>query len=230
MGEKIAYLIFDIQCLSIAFAFLVGLFIKIFRNGLNKIWESLLFYHTLLAFIIMLLFYLETHKIININYAFKINNMSLSVNYTILSFYIINHIHGIEIGKKHTLNIVNCIILLLIISTYNSPDVMVTEMKMKGFGLNHIGLILLSILYLIELSKNIPEKSILKLPDFWLVVGVVASAIINFPIMVTIGYLFDLTLDKEILPLVSAIPPLGYFFQYCFISYSFICSLEKVKK
>jgi hypothetical protein len=227
MEKTIAYLIFDLQCIAITISFIVGLHLKLIKSTNLFDWDIYVFMYTCIAFFVMFLFFLSTHKLLNIPFVNELNNILVFFNFAFFSSLIIKKTKGVSKKSSYIIYLIQSIILMIMISEFFSPDEKITEMKMKVFSLNHLGLLFVTFIYIIYLSKNLPEKSILKLPDFWIVLGVALCSIINFPIMLTAGFFFNISPSNKTSYLLSAIAPLGYFIQYSFITYSFLCNREK---
>ncbi len=229
MEKNLAYLVFDLQCMAVTTAFLVGFYLVVIKNKFLFEWDKLFVAFCFIAFLTMIAFFLKTHGLFQIDIVNKVNNGLVFINYVFITSFIYKNLNGISKKGNYLVLFFNLFVLLLMISVFFIPDAKYTEMKMRVFSLNHFGLISMSLIYLFVISKNLPEVSILNLPSFWIVLGIVSCSLINFPIMLTLGYFFYVSQKKKINCLVSAINPLGYFIQYSFITYSFLCNKEKVK-
>lgn len=229
MEKNLAYLVFDLQCIAISTSFLFGFYFVFIKRYFLFEWDKLLVTFCFIAFLTMIPFFFKTHGLFKISYINEINNGLVFLNYTFITSFIHKHLKIDSKRQSYLIHFFNFLILSLMLGVFFSQDAKSTEMKMKAFSLNHFGLISMSLIYLFFLSKNLPEISIMKLPDFWIVLGIVSCSLINFPIMLTLGYFFDVSLNSKLNYLVSSINPLGYFVQYSLMTYSFLCNQERAK-
>lgn len=229
MERTLAYVVFDLQCIAISASFLFGFYKVFIKKSVLFKWDKLFVAFCFIAFLTMIPFFLKTHGFFKIDYIDQINNYLVYINYAFIASFIHKNIRGSSSKLNYFIIFFNLFILLIMICVFFTRDAKLTEMKMRVFSLNHLGLISMSLIYLIFLSKNLPEVSILKMPDFWIVLGIVSCSLITFPIMLTLGYFFDVSLNNKMNYLVSAINPIGYCFQYSLFTYSFLCNQEKAK-
>ena len=117
MERKISYILFNLQCLAILVSFLLILFKTINNKRVTN--YSLLIYIAF-GFVIMFPMFLNTNGIVSIPYSNSINNASILIGFSILSF---NMIRSISFKSfRMILGIIFCLQFSLFVSASTEED------------------------------------------------------------------------------------------------------------
>ena len=220
MAMRIAFLLFDFQCLVILIALIVSLLNL--KKGKSKEINWLILYN-LVAVIVMIPFFLMTHNLLFLSSGNRINNFSLIFNCVFLNFFMINNMPDKK-GKK-LLFIVSILFVCLITFLLLRDDK--NTFHTIPFGFNQVSLLFTSSIFIYKLFKNIPDRNLFKYPFFWIVIGVFICSIITFPVFLLAEYLIETNSLFQSNYFLANITIIGYILMHLFFIKAALCSIKK---
>jgi hypothetical protein len=177
MDNLFSLLIFNLECLIILISFLYSIRLPFCKKDVYMKYFAL---YCLVALIVMIPLFLQDNKLYKMNWADVFNNYSLIFNFGFLGIFILKVLPS----NKIYLFLFLVFISLIIYQIVENNGV---QNNYKAFYINHIGLITLSFIYLSSIMKDIPERTLIRTPEFWLVLGVLFCSLVNLPVI----YLLD---------------------------------------
>jgi len=221
MERKISYILFNLQCLAILVSFLLILFKTINNKRVTN--YSLLIYIAF-GFVIMFPMFLNTNGIVSIPYSNSINNASILIGFSILSF---NMIRSISFKSfRMILGIIFCLQFSLLIYYLLTTVKLVNGINIKVFTLYHSGILLFAISFLISLLYNKTYEPLRTIESFWIACGCFMCSVICFPISFFLAFFSELSNSNKLNYYLSALPSIGFISLYLSLTKAYLITYK----
>jgi hypothetical protein len=221
MIHTITYINFNIQCLLITISFLFSLkLLKIKREIKIK---KFVIYNSVAIIVMLPMFLFTNFSYFSMNIVYGLNNFSLIFGFSFLSLYLISIMpKPIKILKYLYLLFTFFLIVIIYLLIKRSKS----HTIQSAFAINHLGLVIFSLIYFIKLFNDIPDKDLLKDSNFWIVIGIFFCSIVSYPLISLADYLSINKINLNSNVLLLNVPIFCYSIMHLMFIKSFLCSIR----
>lgn len=184
--------------------------------------------YNIIAVVVMLPVFFRTHGLSQSNFSDNLNNLSLIFGFLFLSLFISNFSSSYNI-KTYFYVVAIIVITLIIYTLNNSAGYSVKRIGYKAFAINHIGLFLITFIYLISEYKRILVENLSLNAEFWFSVGVFVSSTLSLPLVFFFDDLINNNFKFLSYPFINSFPTIGYIILHISIIKSVKCLVLRLK-